>query len=248
VPQCRKLRWPYAWRATAACISSHPARLHGRASRPNSQPTVRIASADALPLPRSALGRPTSTASPAADGRRGCCPRVSGQCRVGCGLDVTVHLRWVWAFKHALGEHDHGLVPGRVNQPRRVQSAVPAERAAVIDRLAEPPPPAVEESRQKALAGLLRGGQLVGGHGPHRVGWQARRPTAEQHPGECEQVVGGHEPAAPSPKSGGRLHLPPGSSSTTSPSGAGRQAVARRWVSAVQNPVSRMPSGSKIRV
>src|SRR4029077_13610136 len=27
--------------------------------------------------------------------------QISGQCRVGCGLDVAVDLRWVWAFEHA---------------------------------------------------------------------------------------------------------------------------------------------------
>src|SRR5438552_2703804 len=83
-------------------------------------------------------------------GERRCCPRNSGERRVDRGPDVAVDLRRVWAFEHALGEHDDGQVLGRVNQPGGAQSAVPAERAAVVDRLAEPPRPAVEEPRQKA--------------------------------------------------------------------------------------------------
>src|SRR5881392_3238071 len=74
-----------------------------------------------------------------------CRPRNSGERRVGCGLDVAVDLRGVWAFEHALGEDDDGQVVGWVHQPGRAQPAVPAERAAVVDRLAEPPRPAVEE-------------------------------------------------------------------------------------------------------
>src|SRR6266536_1834352 len=89
-----------------------------------------------------------------------CRPRHAGERRVSSGLDVAVNLRRVRAFEPALGEHDDGQVPGRVNQPGRAQSAVPAERAAVVDRLAEPPRAAVEEPRQKAPAGLLRRGQL----------------------------------------------------------------------------------------
>src|SRR5580693_6614008 len=115
----------------------------------------------------------------------------SGERCVGCGLDVAVDLWGIWAFEHALGEHDDGQILRWVNQPGGAQSAVPAEPAAVVDRLAEPPRPAVEEPWQKPAAGLLRRGQLVGGHGPHRVGWQDRRPAAQQHPGEGEQVVGG---------------------------------------------------------
>jgi NADPH:quinone reductase-like Zn-dependent oxidoreductase len=52
-------------------------------------------------------------------GEHRCRPRNSGERRVRRGLDVTVDLRRVWAFEHALGQHDHGQVPGRVNQPGR---------------------------------------------------------------------------------------------------------------------------------
>ncbi len=57
------------------------------------------------------------------------------------------------------------------------------------------------------------------------------------------------KPAAPSPNAGGRLQWPSGLSQTSSPPpAADRNADARRPVCGVQNPVSCMPSGSKIRV
>src|SRR5262245_25347728 len=80
-------------------------------------------------------------------GEHRCRPRSSGERRVGCGLNIAVDLWQTWAFEHALGEHDDGQVPGRVDQPGGAQPAVPAERAAVVDRLAEPPGAAVEEPR-----------------------------------------------------------------------------------------------------
>src|SRR5258708_29995436 len=43
-------------------------------------------------------------------GEQQCRPPNSGERRVGCRLDVAVDLRRVWAFEHALGEHDHGQV------------------------------------------------------------------------------------------------------------------------------------------
>src|SRR6266700_2245806 len=157
--------------------------------------------------------------------------------RIRRGLDVTVDLRRVWAFEHALGQHDYGQVPGRVNQPGRAQSTVPAERAAVVDRLAEPPGTAVEEPGKRPPRAFCAGvswsvviartasGGSTGAPPRSSIRAKANRSSAVDT-----------SPAAPSPKSGGRLHLPPGSSSTTSPPVVGWYAVARRWISAVQNP------------
>ena len=55
-------------------------------------------------------------------------------------------------------------------------------------------------------------------------------------------------PAAPSQNAGRRLHAPVGASHSSGPSALGRYAVGTRSVSRVQNDVSRIPSGSKIRV
>jgi hypothetical protein len=55
-------------------------------------------------------------------------------------------------------------------------------------------------------------------------------------------------PPLPSSNAGGRLQAPSGPSYACRPVGVGRYAVASRSASAVQKPVSRMPSGSKTRV
>jgi hypothetical protein len=53
---------------------------------------------------------------------------------------------------------------------------------------------------------------------PHSFEASTSTPAAQQHPGECDQVVtGGHQPGRPPPSCGRRLHLPPGSSSTAVP-------------------------------
>src|SRR5713101_488067 len=102
-------------------------------------------------------------------------------------------LRPQWVVEQALGQDDHRDVADRVNKPRRAEPAVPAVGARVRafgdDRLAEPPPAAIEKA--VASPGLLLRRQLVPGHLLDRIARQYRVAAPEQHASEREEVING---------------------------------------------------------
>ena len=139
----------------------------------------------------------------------------------------------VWAFEHALGQHDDGQVPGR-STSQDVPSP-PSQPNTLLSQTAwqNPQERPSKNPGSRPPASLLRRGQLVGGHGPHRFGRQHRRPAA-QHLGDGEQVVGGgHEPSRPVSELRRAAPLAPGLIEHCQ---AARGELAgrgeRRWVSA----------------
>ena len=151
--------------ASASSARADHSDLRGsRATRIRSSQGAGRRFASRLPALCRCRGEPwdgsTSTAWPAADGRRGCCPRVSGQCGVGCGLEVTVHLRWVWG-RRAVG---HGGLP-RAGEYRRhhPECALRRDRAGHRAGRALPRPPGrpIQCSGSRCAAAVTTSGRWI---------------------------------------------------------------------------------------
>ena len=208
------------------------ARVHGlRQQLPTLTRGEGVVEGDLRPSPAGSRRRPRATADRPATRSTGpstcsgCCagsasPRRSRRTR---RPGRRVHRRRSGRFEQPLREHDHDQVAGRVDQPGRAQAAVPSEGARVGDRLAERPRPAREEVLSKAAVCLLLRGELVGGHRP---GAGLVSAPVSPRRAACGRTRAGRRRSIPvrrrrRAKAGGRLHLPPGSSHTTRPSGVG---------------------------
>ena len=167
---------------------------------------------------------------------------------------VVMHRRRLGAVEHPLGQHDHGEVPRRVGTSQDVpnppsQPNAPARGPSVTTDVQNPQPRPSRKpaSPPRAFWAGVSWSRVIS---RDRVRGQHRIPAAQQHAREREQVVGGgDQPGGPVAERRRPAPLALGRVPDLQPVG-GRGPVRRREPAgvAVQNPVSRMPSGSKIRV